>query len=271
MNQRIWINILLFFVVILLSIVAIFDNENVNEELSFLSTIDPNKISKIEIERKNLESLSFSKKNGKWEINFPVKLQANPKRIKSILNLLTAKSYKKLKLNEVDIAQFDLRSPKVILKLDQNNFVFGTTHPIDQKRYVLFNKTIHLIDDYLFHQLMVNVYFFADVKLLPKNLDIISIVSEKNKLQKNNNKWTSSLKNYNEEEIIAIVSKWKNAIALSVEEYKEHANLETVSIQALSGEKIDFTIIKTEPYLILGREDLGIQYALSNDDAMQMF
>ena len=84
-------------------------------------------------------------------------------------------------------------------------------------------------------------------------------------------KWTSSLKNYNEEEIIAIVSKWKNAIALSVEEYKEHANLETVSIQALSGEKIDFTIIKTEPYLILGREDLGIQYTLSNDDAMQMF
>tara|TARA_B100000029_G_scaffold237403_1_gene234477 strand:- start:1627 stop:2442 length:816 start_codon:yes stop_codon:yes gene_type:complete len=271
MNQRIWINILLCFVVFLLSIFTIFDNENIKEDPSFLSTIDPNKISKIEIERKNLESLSFSKKNGEWEINSPLKIQANSKRIKSILNLLTTKSYKKLNLNEVDIAQFNLRSPEVILKLDQNNFLFGTTHPIDQKRYVLFNEIIHLIDDYLFHQLMVNVYFFADVKLLPKNLDIISIVSQKNKLQKNNNKWTSSVKKYNEEKIISIVSKWENAIALSVGEYKENENLETISIHALSGEKIDFTIMENESYLILGRKDIGIQYTLSRDDAMEMF
>ena len=85
--------------------------------------------------------------------------------------------------------------------------MFGTTHPIDQKRYVLFNETIHLIDDYLFHQLMVNVYFFADVKLLANDLDIISIVSKKNKLQKNNNRWNTEGYNGWPDHIITSVSK----------------------------------------------------------------
>ena len=64
-------------------------------------------------------------------------------------------------MDKVDIEKFELRSPKVILRLDENEFLFGTTNPIDQKRYIIFDKTMHLIDDYLFPQLMVNVFFFA--------------------------------------------------------------------------------------------------------------
>ena len=39
----------------------------------------------------------------------------------------------------------------------------------------------------------------------------------------------------------------------------------------MSGQEINFAIVATAPYLILGREDLGIQYNMSTDDAKQMF
>ena len=172
---------------------------------------------------------------------------------------------------KVDIEKFELRSPKVILRLDENEFLFGTTNPIDQKRYIIFDKTMHLIDDYLFPQLMVNVFFFAEAKLLPKGINIISIDFPNNKLEKRNDSWVSSIDKYNEEKIISIVNKWQSATAVTVSEYKKEDDKEIISIQSLSGEKINFTIVATEPRLILGRNDKGIQYELKNDDAIQMF
>lgn len=283
MNKRIWINILLLIVIILLSKIIFFDKEDIESQKSSLSTIDPNNISKIEVQRKNLETLSFSKSNDKWKINSPIQIQANPIRIKSILNILTTKSYKKLNLNEIDIAQFDLRSPKIILMLDQNKFLFGTTNPIDQKRYVLFDETIHLIDDYLFAQLMVNVYFFAEKKLLPDNKKIKSIHFPDYKIYKNNGQWVSTKKDYDDKKIKNIIKIWENAVAFRVEEYQpkndsyekdcdyNRSCSPSISIKTLSGEIISFSIEKEKPNLILARESIYTQYAISTDDAMQMF
>ena len=283
MYKRVWINILLFIVIIILLIIILSEKNKIGEKASSLSIIDPNSISTIQIQRKNLSSILFNKIDDKWKINSPVQIQANPIRIKSILNILTAESHKKLNLNEIDITQFDLRSPKVILKLDQNNFHFGTTNPIDQRRYVLFDETIHLIDDYLFSQLMVNVYFFADNKLLADNEDIKSIDFPDYKIYKNNGQWVSTKKDYDEEKIKNIVMTWENLIAAKVEEYqlndgsykKDCAYRKScnpaISIETSSGEKISFSIEKEKPNLILGREPIYVQYIIMPDDVIQMF
>ena len=154
MNQRIWINIFLLVVIISLSTTIFFKKDKINDEFIILSNIDPNNIEKIEIQRKALDTLSFNKKEGEWYIDLPFKFRANPNRIESILSLLKTESYKKLKLDEVDIAQFDLRDPRVILTLNNYEFSFGTTNPIDQKRYILFGQEIYLTNDFLFPQLM---------------------------------------------------------------------------------------------------------------------
>ena len=283
MNKRIWVNILLLIFVILLSIIILSDKDNIESQTSSLSTLDPNTISTIEIQRKNLETLSFNKNDDKWEIISPVQIQANLIRIASILNILRTKSYKEIKLNDVDIAQFDLRDPKVILKLDQNNFQFGTTNPIDQKRYVLFDETIHLIDDYLFAQLMVNVYFFAENKLLPDDKKIASINFPDNKIYKNNNQWVSTKKDYDDKKIKNIIKAWENAVAVRVGKYQINDGSSekdcdynkscnpAISIETISGEIISFSIEKEKPNLVLARESVYIQYTISADDSRQMF
>jgi len=282
-NKRIWINIFLFVVVILLSIIILSDKDNIEDEPSSLSTINPDTISKIEIIRKNHKTVSFSKYNDEWKVDEPLKFPVNPIRIKPILNILKTESYKKLNLNEIDIAQFDLRDPKVILKLDQNNFLFGTTNPIDQKRYVLFNETIHLIDDYLFAQLMVSVYFFSENKLLPDDKKIVSIQFPDYKIYKNNGQWISTKKDDDDEKLKNIIKTWENAIAVTVDKYQLNSGSSeedcysskscnpTISVETLSGEIFSFSIEKEKPNLILGKELSGIQYKIADDDAIQMF
>ncbi len=141
-NQRIWINISLVVIIFSLSVIIFFNKNEIDDELLPLSSINPKSIININVQRKNIDNLSFSKSDGVWSMGTPLQLQANRTRIESILKILETKSYKQFNLDEVDIAQFALRSPSVILELNENKFSFGTNNPINQRRYILFNKKI---------------------------------------------------------------------------------------------------------------------------------
>ena len=56
MNKRIWVNIFLFVVVILLSIIILSENNKIKKAQPSLSTISPDSILKIEIIKKNHET-----------------------------------------------------------------------------------------------------------------------------------------------------------------------------------------------------------------------
>ena len=271
MNQRIWINISLLVVIFVLSVIIFFNKNEIEDELLPLSSINPKSIININVQRKNLDNLFFSKSDGVWNMITPLQFQANRARIESILKILETKSYNQFNLDEVDIAQFALRSPAVILELNENKFSFGTNNPINQRRYILFNKKIHMIDDFHFPQLTTNAAYFAETKLLPDKANIISITFPEYTIQLNNGKWQASIPEYDEEKVKQIINKWKKISAISVSKYEKQEGQKTITINSLSGQEINFAIVATAPYLILGREDLGIQYNMGMDDAKQMF
>ena len=270
-NQRIWINISLLVIIFVLSVIIFFNKNEIEDELLPLSSINPKSIININVQRKNLDNLFFSKSDGVWNMITPLQFQANRARIESILKILETKSYKQFNLDEVDIAQFALRSPAVILELNENKFSFGTNNPINQRRYILFNKKIHMIDDFHFPQLTTNAAYFAETKLLPDKANIISITFPEYTIRLNNGKWQTSIPEYDEEKVKQIINKWKEISAISVSKYEKQEGQKTITINSMSGQEINFVIVATAPYLILGREDLGIQYNMGMDDAKQMF
>ena len=270
-NQRIWINISLLVVIFVLSVIIFFNKNEIEDELLPLSSINPKSIININVQRKNLDNLFFSKSDGVWNMITPLQFQANRARIESILKILETKSYKQFNLDEVDIAQFALRSPAIILELNENKFSFGTNNPINQRRYILFNKKIHMIDDFNFPQLTTNAAYFAETKLLPDKANIISITFPEYTIRLNNGKWQASIPEYDEEKVKQIINKWGKISAISVSKYEKQEGQKTITINSVSGQEINFAIVTTAPYLILGREDLGIQYNMGMDDAKQMF
>ena len=267
MKIRIWINVFLFFFIIFLLANLFLEKKDAEKKISLLTNINSDTIDEIYIQRKSLENIIFKKQNEKWSMDFPFKITANAQRIESILEILKVPVYAKFDVDSIDPVQFDLKNPRILLKLNERQLLFGTTNPIDQKRYILFGKNIYIIEDALYPQLMTNPIFFIDNKVLPNEARITSINYPNYNFKINDNTWQSTSTKYSVEQIKKIIYKWESMIAVSISKYEEIETKKRISIKTSSNKQIDFMILATHPYLILGREDLGIQYNIGNDDA----
>lgn len=269
MDKRFWINIGLLGFIILLCVILL-NNEEANQELPRLSNIDQNDIVQIKVLRKDLDDFEFNKKNEVWHLTSPQKFRANSARINAMLRMLKAEPHGQLNPDEVELEQLGLSEPVVIMKLNDHEFKFGNTDAIDQRRYVLFDRKIHLINDFLYQQLMTNAAFFADPKLLPENFKIDSIQFPENKIELVNDQWQlETLMDISPDQLKRIIFNWENASAISADKYEAAESPEAESIIKISSsnnESVLFIIVSTEPHLILGRKDLGIQYHMGSDE-----
>ena len=268
MNKQTWINIgLLGFIIILASYLLLSEKPD-EEELPLVSTIDGNNIDKIEITRKGLDNFSFEKEEADWFMRSPLTFKANNARINAMLRLLKSESHAQLDPGQNPLERFALADPDIIMKLNEYEFRFGNTDAIDQRRYVLFNNTIHLTNDFLYQQLTTNAAFFADTKLLPEGFKINAIQFPDNELNKFDDQWQlQKLMDISPTQLQRLVNSWENAVAVSASVYKAPETESFITVSGADESILKFVIVGTEPHLILGRKDLGIQYHMGSDEA----
>ncbi len=274
MDKRLWINIGLLGLVILLCVLALNSEEETKQDLPRLSNIDQNDIVQIQVLRKDLEDFKFNKQNETWYMTAPQQFRANNSRINAMLRLLKTESFGQLDPAEVNLEQLGLSDPVVAIKFNGHEFKFGITDAIDQRRYVLFDGKVHLTNDSLYQQLMTNAAFFADTRLLPESFKITAIQFPENKLEKVNDGWQlETLMDISPDQLKRIAFSWANATAISADKYEPTETTEAKSIIKISSannESIQFVIVATEPHLILGRKDIGLQYHMGSDVAGQL-
>jgi len=267
-DKRLWINVGLLVFIVLLSAIVLMPEDKSEQDLPRLTAIEQNDIVNIDVLRKNLDDFVFNKQGETWHMRSPLKFLANNARINAMLHILKSESHGQLNPDEVDLARFDLVDPIITLKLNDHVFQFGNTDAIDQRRYVLFDGKIHLVNDSLYAQLTTNAAFFADPKILPLDIDINAIQFPENKIELIDELWqTQSLIDINPDQLKRIVFNWNNTVAISVSKYAAPETELPIIVSSSSGITIRFIIISTEPHLILGRKDIGIQYHLGSDEA----
>ncbi len=270
MDKRLFINIGLLAFIALLLILILNSNEETKQEAEKLSSIDQSEIVKIRVARKNLDNFIFDKNNEAWLMISPLKIRANNARINAMLRLLKAESHSQLKPTDVELEALGLDEPAVILRLNNHEFKFGNTDAIDQRRYVLFKETIHLTNDFLYNQLMTNAAFFATPQLLVEGAKIKSIEYTDNKIELIDGHWQlQTLMDISPDQLKRIVFNWKNASALKVEPYNAPENESFITITT-NNQTIKFVIVSTEPHLILGRKDIGIQYSMASEETEKL-
>ncbi len=268
MDKRIWVNVGLLVFIIILSASFFISEDNTEQPLPLLSNVKPEEIVHIEVLRKGLNNFIFNKEGDVWYMSAPQKFLANSARIDAMLQLLKTESHGQLKSDDVDLARFDLADPFITLKLGEHIFEFGNTDAIDQRRYVLFDKKIHLTNDFLYQQLTTNATFFTDTKILPVGFDIKVIEFPDNKIEKQDTQWkTDSLIDIKPDQLKNIIFNWENVNAISVGMYTQPETESHIIVTSTNDNFIVFVIVSTEPHLVLGRKDLGIQYHLGSDDA----
>ena len=120
-------------------------------------------------------------------------------------------------------------------------------------------------------QLTTNATFFADPKILPTDMKIDAIQFPSNRMELINDNWqTQKLIDMEPEQLKKIVFSWNEATAVSVSKYMKPVKKSSITVSSSDGITIKFFIVSTKPYLILGREDIGIQYHLGNDESEKL-
>ena len=268
MKERLITSLLLFFIVCVLITMFIFSEKNVSDStLKLLTDIEPDTISKITIERKSAEKIEFLALHGNWVISSPINTRANMTRIAAILNFLQTRSFTQIKVLDAELQQYQLDFPETLLLLDEHKIEFGSLDPIDNRRYVKFNNTIHIVSDNLFHQLQQAPVFFVNTHLIPEEETIASIEFTGQLLSKVSDIWSLSPINseISEEQLHNVVRAWQNGQASQIVEYSATETYEKIIVRFNSGRAALFDVISTSPALILGRSDLKIKYHLDYD------
>ncbi len=271
MNKKLLINIGLLAFIVLLVIVGTSTNEEESQETIIVPDFDIASINDIVITRKDKPELHFNKQGEIWRMESPLKIRVNIARINAMLKLAVSESHGQFNKNEVDLAELGLVTPKISMTLNNVLFKFGVTDGIDQRRYVLYDDTVFMVNDFLYAQLDSKPGFFADTQLLPEGTKLKQIEFPNNTFTLKNNVWTmQQLMDIKPDQLKRLAFSWENAAAISVSSYQQPQQDFPIILTTSDDKIIRYEIISNNPYLILGRKDLEIQYHMGSDEAEKL-
>jgi len=263
MSKKSLLNLALLFIVITLASVIYFAEEK-STKLEVLSTIDANSILTINIQH-NIQTTTIEKQKGnEWLITKPVSVAANNFRISSLLKLVNAPIHSHYSISEIDLISTGLQNSKTSVTLDDSSIIFGSTNPATGLRFIQMDNTAYTIEDVYFPLLSSHFGTLVSLNLLPANSLVTKLILLNQTISKDNaNRWQSNLPSISTDLINTTINHWKNLQAFGVREYIERDSLGEVFIYAEDRqEAIRFTITDTDPWLILARPELGLEYHL---------
>lgn len=272
MNSRLLLNLGLLVLVIMLGLLAYFQpgvkKPPVPPSLTDLAAAD---IDRIRIEDRDGKTIALARADARWQLVEPVRLPANAIRVESLLRLAGEPSRTRLDAKELELSEFGLDVPRIRLHLNDREFTFGTTEPLDGRRYVRSGDTVHLVTDRYFHLLTGGFTEFVDPRLLPPDSRIAQIGTPDWRLTRAaEGKWTLSPEKpgLSADTLNTLADNWRNAQAIWIQPYEKSEAKGQIVVRLEDAEQpLQFDILAREPEFILARPDIGVQYHLAEDVA----
>lgn len=244
MNPRILNNLFLALVLFVLVVFYLYKSNQTTEQL-ILSSLNLDEITLITIPKDKRADLVFKKNAaGEWLMTSPYKVHAHQFRINTLLKLSQVNVDKKYNIDDLNLADYALDKPRARIIFNQTEIAFGKTNPLNNRRYLMAENNLLLINDMSFPLVSAQAASFVDLQLLPKNASVTSIEINNEQYEQAN-----------------IIKAWQAAKAFSVHRYLARKNLGLIKIN-MKNQHITFEITDDEPWLILARVELGIEYHL---------
>ena len=265
MQRSLLTNIILFVFVVALGTFMFTDEIDQNGVVK-LSDLTADSIQRIEIHHRQREIL-IEKQDGNWQIKTPIAIAANQFRIKTILSMLDTSSHAQYDVNGLDLKKYDLDNTKTSIRLNDTAFEFGNTNPINNDRYVKVGDTLHLIEDLFYPLLSSQIGTLVARELIPENKTINKLVLPEQTLSRDENGLWQGDKDVSSDAIVEIIYQWQHKQAFSVHDYTRHDALGEIQVYLDNADSpINFTITATEPWLIIARPDLELEYHFNVED-----
>ncbi len=247
-------------------------------EISSLKLAD---ISRVQVEFPTRAPVSFEKIDGYWHLTQPYKARADQPTVQRIMSIVAAVSAQKFPTT--DLAKYGLDQPKLKLKLDDHEFLFGTYNPVSSEQYVAHQNAVYMLDPTYSETAATQVVELIDKKPLKPTEKIagfdFSRLEQWEDIRLNvdlqDGKWKVSAENARpkQDEMNEWLDlAWLQSSAKSVEPYKpdNKATYPSFEVKLQGGGKVHFDKLQEAPDLMLGRPDEGIIYRYANDIGFAM-
>lgn len=247
-------------------------------ELSALKIAD---FSKISVEFPAKAPVVLHKVDGYWRIVKPYDARADQVTVQRILAIVGATSADKFAAE--DLARFNLDKPKLKLKLDNEEFLFGTINPVSGQQYVAYNGAVYLLPTIYAETASTQPVELLDKSPLKPTEVVVGFDFSRLEQWEDirlhvdlvDGQWkvsTAKAKPNQNEMNDWLAMAWTHASAVSVEPYTpdRNATYPSFEVRMKDGTKAHFDKIQEAPELLLARPDEKLIYHFNADSGFSM-
>ena len=276
MKSRLWLNLALLVVVILLAAVVIFKPGVDTENKSLpLTSLKPDNIQHIYIQRKNGKDIELIKDGLQWWMIKPVNMPADDFQVSSLLKLLETSRHSQHQLQQLEAKTYGLDSPRATITFNQDiKISFGASEPLHKRRYLSIENELFTTDDLFYYQLASDFSRYLDPVILPPKSKINRLVLPAIELKQESGSWhrLPEETQLSADADVELVEAWQHAAALKIELIDGFNNLKANVQVYLEGKDTPLSMLyhmqNDNHYLI--RLDNGIRYSLPADIAARL-
>jgi len=274
MTRRVWANLILLLIVVVLGVVAYLEpgSEPAEKPVPLLS-LAPSQVEHIRLQRQNAPDILLERTASSWMLIEPLRVAASDYRIDTLLQLMTATSYSHFPVSLRPLAGFGLEEPLATVTFNDQSIEFGSSEPLHNRRYVRVDDQVHLIDERHFYQSQLLLTALVDTALLPPGRTLSGIVLPGLRLQHQDGDWHLSDAagkldpDVSMDAINGLVDEWRHARAVQVSRYQADVAESVIVLTFADGESMQLELLARDPELILGRRELGLRYHFTPDQA----
>ncbi len=230
-----------------------------------LSAIDPAEITRLRIEARNRAPVELERKSSGWRLVAPLSLPASEYRVSALLALATAPVHDAFRAEGNDLGEFGLAPPKARVMLNEQEFLFGDSEPLNGRRYVAYRGDVHLITDAYFHHLLADAPAFVDPAPIGSDAQPVGFSlprGETIRLEQGRWRIEPPEPGVDAEAGERLANAWRRARAVSVRGFDPALNWnQAVQLELeRQPEPLRFLVSELEYELVLGRQEWKVQY-----------
>ena len=282
MSRQQTINRVLFFTIVVLGLIAWFDPFSPTPpEYSALTSISIESVQKISLQKTGKEAFRLEKQAGpsisRWNLVLPLKLPANLLNVRQLLNLTRANSLRQYQIKSEHLTKLGLATPawEIIFETadgDKTAIGFGKTEPVSQKRYVLVDNTVHLINDRVSQFNFGPPLMLANLDILPVDKSVKEVHLPDRVIRRVDGQWQSSSpaeKSVSQSTYKEFIDEWRYAQASRVAlADKNELNIDAKPVTVFleqAEQPIHFMVESSGQDYIVTNKDWGVRYYLNGN------
>ena len=269
MNRKRWIiNYMLLFGVVALGFLANTGDSPEPESTTGRGDISPleaEQVMWLRIKQAGQPEALLERIGTTWQIREPTTLAADTPRVEQLLQLVDSPTHMHFLAEHETLEQYGLAAPSLRLYFNDVEFVFGTTNPLNHRRYMGVGEQVVQTDDRYFYQIANGWSALADRQLLPGIEQLTRLELPGQNITLNEGLWQNDSSPQLDAETLAITAElWLTSRAkkLRVTEHWRGAKVRIHYLQNGNSQQLDFRVERGNNGFWLHRLDSGLSYLL---------